>query len=220
MYMDISWPHLRWAYLRTGSGTGTGKGVGKRAASVLLPNSRIHFKLPSWFCTRSATSVCFVDKFQGWLPTAPKKSSDGTVASIDKKTAEPADLVIPVDKGAALFYSHLINLENESGRECRRRWGSGSPPPNPQHATDRNTQVSHTWDNGSAWPVLLPAFNPCGREGQQRSIQYSSPVLPLHEAKLNPSAVAPQPVFFHLPVGNDPLQRTWKPYFMEMLKKM
>lgn len=52
---------------------------------------------------------------RGDSPTAPKKSSEGTAASIDEQTAEPADLVNPVDKGTILFYPHLINLENESG---------------------------------------------------------------------------------------------------------
>ena len=54
------------------------------------------------------------------------------------------------------------------------------------------------------------------------SIKDPFPMLPLHGAKLNPSAASPlpgSPVIFHLSAGNDPLQRTWKLYFMEVLQK-
>lgn len=38
-------------------------------------------------------------------PTAPKKSSESTAASIHMETAEPADFVIPVDKGTTVLPS-------------------------------------------------------------------------------------------------------------------
>ena len=37
--------------------------------------------------------------------------------SLDKKPVETADIVVPVDKGKALFYPNLIDTENESGGE-------------------------------------------------------------------------------------------------------
>jgi hypothetical protein len=50
-------------------------------------------------------------------------------------------------------------------------------------------------------------------------------MFPLKKAKLNPSAAAtetPVPVFqviLHSPVGNDPPQRTWESYSVEVLQK-
>lgn len=99
-------------------------------------------------------------------------------------------------------------------------------PPESSENTAASTDEEQVEPAGAAIPldkgmapfylILIDLDNECGAES-------SVPAFPviLLPPVLNPSAVTPVPVLpviLYLPVGNDPPQRIWEAYYMQVLQ--
>lgn len=73
---------------------------------------------------------------RGDSPTTSSESSESPIASTDKETAKPENIVISVDKRAAPFGPNVIDFEKESGGK--------SPHQYLWHVANRNTSETNT----------------------------------------------------------------------------